>query len=404
MANPEHFDSINQGVDTWNEWREENPDIKPDLSESNLIIPSLDYADLCDVNFYGTDLTGVDLHGADLEGANLENANMLTAVLDEANLVGANFTNANLRHVDFIGTNLKFANFFMADLKSTDFSRANLSSASFFNANLRASNLMWSKLHGANFNRAILIWSNFEEAIIQSTIFSETDLSKTKGLDKVISRGPCTIDQQTLIRSKNLPERFLRDCGFSDSFIKNIPTLLESLGLSQKYSCFINYSEQDEALAQKVHNDLQERGVRCWFAPKIDNYKGWYVNICGNAIRDNEKVVLLISKESIKSEWLKADVEKALKREKRMNAELRTELKDKCQFNFEDFQKAKILFPIILDQEGKDAFESWVKDLDLPGVSTDFYDWGNRDNYQKSFASLMKELEIEYPIANFDQN
>ncbi len=404
MANPEHFELINQDVDTWNEWREGNPDIKPDLSETNLIIPTLSMANLRDVNFYKTDLTGVDFQGADLEGANLEGANLLTAVFDEADLQRVNFANANLRHVDFIAADLEFANFFMADLKSSDFSRANLASANFFNANLRSANFMGAKLRGVNFTRAILSSAKFEDAIIQSTIFSENDLTKTKGLDKLKALGASSVDQQTFIRSKNLPEKFLRNCGFSDAFIKNIPTLLQSLELFQKHTCFIGNSEKDDPLAQKVYSDLQEKGLRCWFMKKSDEEQSWYEDMCDKAIRDNEKLLLLISENSINLKWLKEEVIKALKREKRMTLELREELKDLCKYNFDDFQKPKLLFPIALDEKGKEAFESWVKEFELDGELIDFCGWEEREDYQKSFEKLMKELQIEYPIANFDQN
>jgi hypothetical protein len=32
MANDEHVAILKKGVDTWNAWRRENPDIRPDLS------------------------------------------------------------------------------------------------------------------------------------------------------------------------------------------------------------------------------------------------------------------------------------------------------------------------------------------------------------------------------------
>jgi hypothetical protein len=31
MANDEHVKMLTQGADVWNAWREENPDVKPDL-------------------------------------------------------------------------------------------------------------------------------------------------------------------------------------------------------------------------------------------------------------------------------------------------------------------------------------------------------------------------------------
>ncbi len=57
MANPEHLNILKQGVETWNQWREEHPEIEPDLQEANLV---------------GTHLEGVPLTGAPLEGARLK--------------------------------------------------------------------------------------------------------------------------------------------------------------------------------------------------------------------------------------------------------------------------------------------------------------------------------------------
>ena len=36
MANQQHLDILKQGVETWNQWRKENPDINPDLREADL--------------------------------------------------------------------------------------------------------------------------------------------------------------------------------------------------------------------------------------------------------------------------------------------------------------------------------------------------------------------------------
>jgi hypothetical protein len=33
------------------------------------------------------------------------------------------------------------------------------------------------------------------------------------------------------------------------------------------YSCFISYSSKDQLFADRLHADLQDKGVRCWFAP-----------------------------------------------------------------------------------------------------------------------------------------
>ncbi len=55
MANADHLAFLTQGVEVWNRWRDQNPDIqKPDLSGAHLA---------------KTDLSGAHLTEADLSGA-----------------------------------------------------------------------------------------------------------------------------------------------------------------------------------------------------------------------------------------------------------------------------------------------------------------------------------------------
>ena len=53
MANDEHVAILKQGVAAWNKWREQNPDIPPDLGGAN---------------FRGANLRGTDLSGANSAG------------------------------------------------------------------------------------------------------------------------------------------------------------------------------------------------------------------------------------------------------------------------------------------------------------------------------------------------
>jgi hypothetical protein len=71
MANPEHVKILKQGAETWNKWREENPEVKPNLRE----------AYLRDAQLRDANLSGADLGGADLGWANLRNINLTWANL-----------------------------------------------------------------------------------------------------------------------------------------------------------------------------------------------------------------------------------------------------------------------------------------------------------------------------------
>jgi hypothetical protein len=46
MANEEHLNLLKQGVVAWNEWRQKNPELIPDLSMANLRGPEQFAADL----------------------------------------------------------------------------------------------------------------------------------------------------------------------------------------------------------------------------------------------------------------------------------------------------------------------------------------------------------------------
>jgi uncharacterized protein YjbI with pentapeptide repeats len=71
MANPEHVAILEQGVEAWNRWRQERPDIRPDLTQA-----FLQYTNLSGIDFSRVDLVRVDLGWAHLGGANFCRANL----------------------------------------------------------------------------------------------------------------------------------------------------------------------------------------------------------------------------------------------------------------------------------------------------------------------------------------
>jgi uncharacterized protein YjbI with pentapeptide repeats len=98
MANPEHLEILKQGVEEWNRWRQERPDIKPDLS--------------------GADLRGIDF-----------NDSKFTVVNIPHNISGLALTRANFSNVSFSCADIRNANIRMADLSGADLSGADLTFA-----------------------------------------------------------------------------------------------------------------------------------------------------------------------------------------------------------------------------------------------------------------------------------
>ena len=126
--------------------------------------------------------------------------------------------------------------------------------------------------------------------------------------------GPSIIDPYTLSRSGDLPISFLRGCGLSDGFIEYLPSL--RTGAIQYYSCFISHSSRDQTFAKRLDADLQNKGVRCWFAPHDLPIGAKIWDTIDEAIRVKEKLLLILSKSSIESEWVEDEVNKAYAEER----------------------------------------------------------------------------------------
>ncbi len=156
MANQEHLDILKQGVETWNQWRKEHPEIQPDLGEAILNEVDLSEADLSEANLKGASLRGVNLRRADVSGANLSRA-----VLKEAYLGGSTFLVADLSEADLTEADLSYASFSEADL-----SEANLKRAKLNDTNLSGTILFKADLSGADLSGARLVRTN----LIQATL------------------------------------------------------------------------------------------------------------------------------------------------------------------------------------------------------------------------------------------
>ena len=304
MANQDHLELIQQGVNIWNRWRNEH-DIRPTLSEADLRGMDLTIADLTIA-----DLTIADLRGADLKGA-------------------------DLREVDLRGADLRRANLVETTLSGTDLSNAT----------------------------------------VGNTIFGNVDLRMVKELERVKHWGPSTIGTDTLSLSEgSIPEVFLRGAGLSDSFIECARALTKNP--IQYCTCFISYSSKDELFARKLHNGLQQEGVRCWFAPEDMDIGDKIKHRIEESIRLYDKLLLILSKDSIASNWVAYEVEQALHKEPQ--------------------GVPNVLFPIRVDKAILTCTTRWAKDIQSTRHIGDFERWKTSpDKYQQSFERLLRALKTK---------
>lgn len=220
--------------------------------------------------------------------------------------VGAEMTGAFFAGADMTGANLSQSRLTGSLLASANFSEADLSDADLSHA--------WLKR--AVFRLTILARTNLADARMDTTIFGDTDLGQARGLDLVHHDGPSVIGIDTIFRSQgDINQSFLRGCGVPDEFIAYAKSLVAHP--IQFYSCFISYSTNDQDFADRLYADLQNKGVRCWFAPHdVQGGRKLHEQI-DEAIRLHDKLLLILSPQSMQSEWVKTEIAKARKREVR---------------------------------------------------------------------------------------
>ena len=382
MANQEYMWILERGCDAWNEWRKENPDTKIDLRRADLRRANLAETNLREVDFTGADLRranltnanlmGVDFAGADLEDANLVGANLSGIRFDGTFLTGANFTGANLRGANLTGTNLLRAN-----LRGTIFIRAQLRGA---------------YLREANFRDAFLTEADFSNASLSNTIFVNNNLGEALNLGTIVHLGPSSISTDTLrLSGGKIPVEFLRGCGLSDWEIESAK--LYSPGLDpeqvfdiaynihkfyigrgiQYYSCFISYNSKDQEFAQRLHDNLQNNGVRCWFAPEDMKIGDQIRPTIDQQIRLRDKLLVILSENSVESEWVGDEVEAALEEE--------------------SASERLVLFPIRLDDAVMDTRDDWAAKVKRRRHIGDFSNWKDEGSYKKAFERLLRDLK-----------
>lgn len=385
MADPEHLKILKSSVTAFNKWRKENPTIEIDLTGADL-----GKLDLCNVDLSEADLRKSDFHNTDLRNADLSNA-MLGDVdffhsdLREANLTNANLVRANLHAAKLSGANLAKAGLLEANLLGADLTNAfaheaNLCMAILTNANLISADLNGASIADTIFIRTIVKNANFSNTEMGGTIFGDIDLSEVYNLEKVKHLGPSTIGIDTIFRSGGkIPHKFLVDAGVPDIFIEYMESFTRQA--FQFYSCFISHSTKDKEFVDRLYADLRKEGVRCWRAPKdIKGGKKLHLQLY-EAIRVYDKLLLILSEQSIGSDWVANEIKWARKREKQDGKQ---KLFPVRLIDYEKLNDRKLFY-----SDTDTDLSAEVRSFFIP----DFTNWKDHDSYQRTFKKLLRYLQ-----------
>jgi hypothetical protein len=142
---------------------------------------------------------------------------------------------------------------------------------------------------------------------------------------------------------------------------------------SEYHFCVLSYATEDQAFAEKLHADLQSKGVSCWYAPHDLKTGDKLRTQIYEAIQKKDKLLLILSEHAITSDWVEREVELASERE--------------CQP-----PDTLVLFPIRLDDAVMHTDAAWAGDIRRIRFIGDFREWQDEQAYQRALQRLLRDL------------
>lgn len=306
MAETAHLQILMQGVDRWNKWRKDYPDIQPELSNADL-----SNLDLSHGSFQNANLSGAQLQNVNLSQAHFEQADLSYSKFNGATSSASSFHQANLYHAELRNSAFVLGTFTYANLQGTLLSKATFSGTDLSDANLNDANLVGSIIRECNLQRTLLQNAHLFNAQFRGTILTQADLSganlvgtdftyarlnetschhatmgwtqlgaldlnQFQGLETVTHIAPSEISLSTLYRcQENPPETFLLNAGVPQSWLDLCKQ--QSIQFLPTPKCFLCYCTSDRVFAEKLQIDLQRLGVHCWlsFFPEFGEEYTW---------------------------------------------------------------------------------------------------------------------------------
>ena len=151
----------------------------------------------------------------------------------------------------------------------------------------------------------------------------------------------------------------------------------------QYQSCFISYSTKDDEFARRLYDKMRGNKLRVWFAPEdMQGGKKLYEQI-ERAIQVNDRLLLVLSENSMDSEWVKTEIRRARKVE---IAEQRQKLFPIRLVGFDHIRDWKCFDADI----GKDLAVE-IREYHIP----DFSNWKDHDAFEAAFADLLRDLRAQ---------
>ncbi len=135
---------------------------------------------------------------------------------------------------------------------------------------------------------------------------------------------------------------------------------------------FIGHSSKDRAFVDRLYADLKSNGFRCWYAPHDIRTGDEFRLVIDQALQEYGGFMLVLSRNSVKSDWARDEVEAIFEREHR--------------------EQKQRLFPIRLDDSIMSAHQAWAASIRRQRHIADFREWQQPEKYTAALTRLLTDL------------
>ena len=118
--------------------------------------------------------------------------------------------------------------------------------------------------------------------------------------------------------------------------------------------------------------------MRAWLAPEEVKIEDRFRQSIDRLIRVHDKLLLILSEDSVSSDWIEQEVEAVLAREREQNEVL--------------------LFPVRLDNKVMEIKTGWPAQIRNTHRITDFSQWQDQDAFQQAFQNLLRDLTSSHGV------
>jgi hypothetical protein len=196
----------------------------------------------------------------------------------------------------------------------------------------------------------------------------------------MVSAGPITLGVDTIYRSRAIfPPTFVEDARIPIEAVSLIHEIAAK-GSVKYHSCFISYSRRNATFVNQLYKYLANAGVKCWFDKKRLTAGEHYRSRIKDAIKEFDRVLVIMSKDALNSLEVEQEVLAALQQE-------------------QDIRGSEVIIPIKLDDAVMSTDKTWGRQIRGTRQILAFKTRGLSPNFYAATNELLGRLEANGPLS-----